>query len=119
VCRRWTALEVLRTHPKTVLSGEVRENPYFVPPEQLLDALDETGWTGVGPTVERLRGQGPGARDAVLPRRATSRRSAGESDCCEEAARADARRAQAIFRCPFMIRLRIVAGETPGNSPMR
>ncbi|MDY7227676.1 MEDS domain-containing protein [Hyalangium rubrum] len=34
-----TIMNVLRTHPYTIIDGLLRENPYYVPPEQLLGEL--------------------------------------------------------------------------------
>jgi hypothetical protein len=35
------ALDILRTHPLVIIGGLLRENPFFVPPEQFLDEMRE------------------------------------------------------------------------------
>jgi hypothetical protein len=32
-------MDILRTHPHVILGGILRENPFFVPPDQLLREL--------------------------------------------------------------------------------
>jgi hypothetical protein len=32
-------MDVLRTHPMVIIGGVLRENPFFVPPDQMLDEL--------------------------------------------------------------------------------
>ena len=34
-------MDILRTHPMVVVGGKLRENPFFVPPEQFLAELRE------------------------------------------------------------------------------
>ena len=33
------ALDIMRTHPLVIIGGLLRENPFFVPPEQFLDEM--------------------------------------------------------------------------------
>jgi hypothetical protein len=33
------AMDVLRTHPQAILGGILRENPFYVPPDELLEEL--------------------------------------------------------------------------------
>jgi hypothetical protein len=33
------ALDIMRTHPLVIIGGILRENPFFVPPEQYLDEM--------------------------------------------------------------------------------
>jgi hypothetical protein len=35
------AMGIMRTHPLVIVGGLLRENPYFVPPEQFLDEMRE------------------------------------------------------------------------------
>jgi hypothetical protein len=35
------AMDIMRTHPLVIIGGLLRENPYFVPPDQLLEELRE------------------------------------------------------------------------------
>jgi hypothetical protein len=35
------ALDIMRTHPLVIVGGLLRENPFFVPPEQFLDEMRE------------------------------------------------------------------------------
>jgi len=35
------AMDILRTHPMVIIGGLLRENPFFVPPEQFLDEMQE------------------------------------------------------------------------------
>jgi hypothetical protein len=35
------ALDIMRTHPLVIIGGLLRENPFFVPPEQFLDEMRE------------------------------------------------------------------------------
>jgi MEDS: MEthanogen/methylotroph, DcmR Sensory domain len=35
------AMDIMRTHPLVIIGGLLRENPYFVPPEQFLDEMRE------------------------------------------------------------------------------
>lgn len=35
------ALDIMRTHPLVIIGGLLRQNPFFVPPEQFLDELRE------------------------------------------------------------------------------
>lgn len=35
------AMDILRTHPVVIIGGMLQENPFFVPPEQLLDEIRE------------------------------------------------------------------------------
>jgi hypothetical protein len=32
-------MDVLRTHPQVILGGILRENPFYVPPDELLEEL--------------------------------------------------------------------------------
>jgi hypothetical protein len=34
-------MDIMRTHPLVIIGGLLRENPFFVPPEQFLDELRE------------------------------------------------------------------------------
>lgn len=34
-------MDILRTHPMVVMGGALRENPFFVPPDQLLAELSQ------------------------------------------------------------------------------
>jgi hypothetical protein len=33
------AMDIMRTHPLVIIGGLLRENPFFVPPEQFLDEM--------------------------------------------------------------------------------
>src|ERR1700704_2534064 len=35
------AMDIMRTHPLVIIGGLLRENPFFVPPEQFLEELRE------------------------------------------------------------------------------
>src|SRR6267143_2471661 len=35
------AMDIIRTHPLVIISGLLRENPFFVPPDQFLDEMRE------------------------------------------------------------------------------
>jgi hypothetical protein len=35
------AMDILRTHPLVIIGGLLRENPFFIPPEQFLDEMRE------------------------------------------------------------------------------
>jgi hypothetical protein len=35
------AMDIMRTHPLVIIGGLLRENPYFVPPEQFLLEMQE------------------------------------------------------------------------------
>jgi len=35
------AMDIMRTHPLVIMGGLLRENPFFVPPEQFLDEMRE------------------------------------------------------------------------------
>src|SRR5882672_9508461 len=35
------AMDIMRTHPLVIIGGLLRENPFFVPPEQLLQEMHE------------------------------------------------------------------------------
>jgi len=35
------AMDIMRTHPLVIIGGLLRENPFFVPPEQFLDEIRE------------------------------------------------------------------------------
>jgi hypothetical protein len=35
------AMDIMRTHPLVIIGGLLRENPFFVPPEQFLDEMRE------------------------------------------------------------------------------
>jgi MEDS: MEthanogen/methylotroph, DcmR Sensory domain len=35
------ALHIMRTHPLVIIGGLLRENPFFIPPEQFLDEMRE------------------------------------------------------------------------------
>jgi hypothetical protein len=32
-------MDIMRTHPLVIIGGLLRENPFFVPPEQFLDEM--------------------------------------------------------------------------------
>ena len=32
-------MDILRTHPMAIMGGRLRENPFFVPPDQFLSEL--------------------------------------------------------------------------------
>jgi hypothetical protein len=34
-------MDIMRTHPLVIIGGLLRENPFFVPPEQFLDEMRE------------------------------------------------------------------------------
>lgn len=36
------ALDIMRTHPLVIIGGLLRQNPFYVPPEQFLDELHES-----------------------------------------------------------------------------
>lgn len=40
-CSASVALDILRTHPLVIVGGLLRENPFFVPPEQFLEEMRE------------------------------------------------------------------------------
>lgn len=42
------AMEIMRTHPMVIIGGLLRENPYFVPPEQVLREKRERRSAGTG-----------------------------------------------------------------------
>jgi len=35
------AMDIMRTHPLVIIGGLLRENPFFVPPQQFLDEMRE------------------------------------------------------------------------------
>jgi hypothetical protein len=35
------AMDIMRTHPLVIIGGLLRENPFFVPPEQFLQEMHE------------------------------------------------------------------------------
>ncbi len=35
------AMDIMRTHPLVIIGGLLRENPFFIPPEQFLDETRE------------------------------------------------------------------------------
>ncbi len=35
------AMDIMRTHPFVIIGGLLRENPFFVPPDQFLDEIRE------------------------------------------------------------------------------
>jgi len=35
------AMDIMRTHPLVIIGGLLRENPFFVPPEQFLEEMRE------------------------------------------------------------------------------
>jgi hypothetical protein len=35
------AMDIMRTHPLVIIGGLLRENPFFIPPEQFLEELRE------------------------------------------------------------------------------
>jgi hypothetical protein len=35
------AMDIMRTHPLVIIGGLLRENPFFVPPDQFLDEIRE------------------------------------------------------------------------------
>ena len=35
------AMEIMRTHPLVIIGGLLRENPFFVPPDQFLEDVRE------------------------------------------------------------------------------
>src|ERR1700722_5265594 len=35
------AMDIMRTHPLVIIGGLLRENPFFVPPDQFLDEMRE------------------------------------------------------------------------------
>jgi hypothetical protein len=35
------AMDIMRTHPLVIIGGLLRENPFFVPPEQFLQEIHE------------------------------------------------------------------------------
>ena len=37
------ALDIMRTHPLVIIGGLLRQNPFFIPPEQFLDEMRERG----------------------------------------------------------------------------
>jgi hypothetical protein len=39
-------IDIMRTHPSALIGGVVQQNPFFVPPEQILEELRERGETG-------------------------------------------------------------------------
>ena len=43
------ALDILRTHPVTILGGVVHTNPFFVPPAELLHELHRREERAIGP----------------------------------------------------------------------
>lgn len=40
-------MDILRTHPMAVVGGVLRQNPFFVPPDEFLHELRERGPEGV------------------------------------------------------------------------
>ena len=36
-------MDILRTHPLAIIGGFLQENPFFVPPDQMLRELRERG----------------------------------------------------------------------------
>ena len=40
-CGAAVAMDIMRTHPLVIIGGLLRENPFFVPPEQFLDEMRE------------------------------------------------------------------------------
>ena len=40
-CGASVAMDIMRTHPLVIIGGLLRENPFFIPPEQFLDELRE------------------------------------------------------------------------------
>jgi hypothetical protein len=40
-CSASVAMDIMRTHPLVIIGGLLRENPFFVPPEQFLEELRE------------------------------------------------------------------------------
>jgi hypothetical protein len=36
-------MDILRTHPMAIVGGVLRENPFFVPPDELLGELRQRG----------------------------------------------------------------------------
>ncbi len=36
-------MDILRTHPMAIIGGVLRENPFFVPPDELLAELRQRG----------------------------------------------------------------------------
>ena len=45
-------MDVLRTHPMVILGGVLQESPFFIPPEQFLQALRERQLRGGSPPAE-------------------------------------------------------------------
>lgn len=41
-------MDLLRTHPLTLINGVIQENPYFTPPREMLDELRRRGRAGAG-----------------------------------------------------------------------
>lgn len=39
-------MDILRTHPMAVVGGVLRQNPFFVPPDEFLHELHERGAKG-------------------------------------------------------------------------
>jgi len=39
-------VDVMRTHPLTIIGGIIQENPFFVPPDEFLRELQERGGLG-------------------------------------------------------------------------
>ena len=42
-------MDILRTHPMAVIAGVVQENPFFVPPDEVLRELLARGSNGNNP----------------------------------------------------------------------
>jgi hypothetical protein len=56
-------MDILRTHPMVIIGGTLRENPFFVPPDEFLRELRErTAQNGSG-----VRSQESGVSVALAP----------------------------------------------------
>ena len=47
-----TAMDVMRTHPLVIIGGVLQENPFFVPPDELLQEIREARARRLPATVE-------------------------------------------------------------------
>ena len=56
-------MDVLRTHPQVIVGGILRENPFYVPPDEFLRDLQDRGLAAHRAfTAELLREDGANAR---------------------------------------------------------
>jgi DNA-binding CsgD family transcriptional regulator len=49
-------MDIMRTHPVVIIGGAMRENPFFVPPDQFLHEIRQRRVAGESPTQETLAG---------------------------------------------------------------